>query len=185
MPLYFMRHAQTPGNAKKVWVGRQNEDLSEQGTVELKSVANGLATLMIDYIYVSPMQRALSTARIVAEKQKGLPVVEIRESLQERDFGCFQGQKKTPENRRKLDIEPSVETLMSMRRRLAPVLREVSTIPGNVLIISHSAVYRCIIQTMGYTATSGKRELGNTEWVELLYSPDFVTSMTLSHIRSH
>lgn len=167
MSLYFLRHAQTLGNARHVWVGRQNEDLSEQGRFEAKNVASSLAAITIDYIYASPMQRALVTARIVSEKQEIPPTIEVREGLQERDFGRFQGLRKTPERRAQLDIEPSVETLASMQQRVGSVFQEITPPAGNILLVSHSAVFRCIVQTMGCTAMPAKVELANAEWVEL------------------
>lgn len=170
MALYFMRHAQTPGNAKHVWVGRQNEALTEKGKLQAQNAANDLAAMAIDCIYVSPLQRALTTAHIVARKQNEPPIVEIREGLQERDFGCFQGLEKTPENRIQLDIELSVETIKSMQQRLLPVLQEITALRGNVLIVSHSAVFRCLVQAMGCTASPAKVELENAEWVELFCS---------------
>lgn len=165
-----MRHGQTPSNARHVWVGRQDEHLSEQGRSTLREAADRLAYVTIDYIYSSPMRRALATAHAVAEKQRVPPTLHLRVGLQERDFGRFQGLEKTLQNREQLDSDPSVETLASMQQRLAPVLREMATLQGNVLVVSHSAVYRCIVQTMHYTATPAKAALANAEWVTL-YSP--------------
>lgn len=167
MKLYFMRHAQTPGNARHVWVGRQDEDLSEAGQADLERVANELGDFTLNYIYTSPLKRALRTAEAVAERQKGLPDLRVRAALQERGFGCYEGELKTPENRARFNAEPTVETLESMQKRLGDVLNEIDALLGVMLLVSHSAVYRCLVESMGYTATPAKKQLANAEWVEL------------------
>lgn len=170
MPLYFIRHAQTPGNAANVWVGRKDEGITAAGIVALNNTAKKLSAIEFNYIYTSPLQRASETAAAIAQMQRLVPKPRVRIGLQERDFGVFEGKAKTPEHRNSLDQDASVELHVSMCKRLAPVMEEVATLQGNILLVSHSAVFKCLVEHMGYTTKPEKTSLDNLEYVQLCKS---------------
>ncbi|TBU97740.1 histidine phosphatase family protein [Stutzerimonas kirkiae] len=167
MALYFLRHAQTPGNATNVWVGRNDQPLSEKGRMKLEQKALELSAIDFALVLTSPLQRAHATAKAIALAQRGKVDIVVRHGLQERDFGCLEGQPKSHENRLRLQLEETVEPIESLRKRIEAVVVEAESLPGNILLVSHSAVYNCIVRTMGYRAIPARDALENLDWCEL------------------
>lgn len=172
MPVYFMRHAQTPGNASNVWVGRKDEALTAAGIKELKSSLNDLPVKYFDFIYSSPLTRAMQTAEIVKAELKLTPDIQIVDELKERDFGYFEGCVKTKKNRIKLDESSQAESMQALARRIAPFFKQISFKQGNHLIISHSAVFRCLTEHLGYASSPLRYSLNNSESVILYEQPE-------------
>lgn len=141
MALYFIRHAETLGNVANLWVGRKDE-----GITKCKKTARGIAT-----------------------SQLKPPCVRVSENLQERDFGRFEGEIKTDEHRKLLEQDPSVESLTSIKSRLGEVMVEADSLPGDILLVSHSAVFRCLIENMHYVSIPERRSLDNLEYVRLVH----------------
>ncbi|SEA52361.1 histidine phosphatase family protein [Marinobacterium iners] len=168
MALYFIRHAQTLGNAANVWVGRKDESITAAGIVALNNTAEKLSAIEFNHIYTSPLQRASETAAAIAQTQRLKLEPKVRIGLQERDFGVFEGKAKTSEHRNSLDQDASVELHTSMCERLYPVMKEVAALQGNTLLVSHSAVFKCLVEHMGYVAKPEKISLNNLEYVQLI-----------------
>ncbi len=82
MRIYLIRHAMTPGNLKRRFIGRTDEPLSEEGKELLKSRTYPQA----DIVFASPMQRCIQSAQII------YPEAEIHtvSDLKECDFGLFE-----------------------------------------------------------------------------------------------
>lgn len=167
MSICFIRHAQTKGNAESVWVGRKDEPLISIDCEDLRASSLELASFNFDIIYCSPLLRARQTAEFISKKQTIKPEIIIENSLQERDFGAFEGQPKTPENRDQLEIHPSVETTSSIESRIAPLFEKLFSQDLKVLVVSHSAIYRCLVEKMNYSSSPERSSLKNSEWVLL------------------
>jgi len=89
MFLYCIRHGQSEYNAENRIQGQLDPDLSELGRSQAAAMATAVAELALDAIYASPQQRALNTARALAE-QVDLPITtDLR--LREIHVGKFQG----------------------------------------------------------------------------------------------
>lgn len=84
MTVYFIRHAETPGNLERRYIGRTDEPLSGEGERHARSVS-GLPEL--ERVYISPMKRARRTAEIMFPDAEKIP----RDGLREMDFGDFEG----------------------------------------------------------------------------------------------
>ncbi len=85
MTVYFIRHAETPGNLERRYIGgRTDEPLSDEGRAKAAAVT-GLPA--VDRVYTSPMKRAVETAEIMFPQAEIIPV----EGLRETDFGVFEG----------------------------------------------------------------------------------------------
>lgn len=173
MPIYFIRHAQTQGNAKNIWVGRKNEPIVTLSCDHLKASSMELAGVDFDLIYCSPLLRARQTAEVIKQLQPRQPEIIIEAALQERDFGVFEGQLKTPERRAMLDCDPSVESIFSLQKRIAPVFARLHLQNKKILVVSHSAIYRCLIEHMGFKSTPEMKSLSNCGWVQLQPRCDF------------
>ena len=59
---YFIRHGQTNNNALQLWQGKDSDGvLNEQGTLQVKNLAEKLNALCIERLYSRNLQRALQT----------------------------------------------------------------------------------------------------------------------------
>jgi probable phosphoglycerate mutase len=87
----LIRHGSTEWVGKALAGRLPNVGLDAAGRIQAQEVANRLAARPIAAIYSSPLQRAVETAAPLAERL-GLPVV-VRESLNEFNFGEWQGMK--------------------------------------------------------------------------------------------
>ncbi|MBK1872196.1 histidine phosphatase family protein [Marinobacter sp. 1-3A] len=164
--LYFIRHGETDDNRKNVWMGRKDLPLSQAGIDQAKAAAEQLAKLPIAIIMTSPLLRARQTADLIAQQHPRSPAVRIADWLTERDFGPYEGMKKTSANRIAMNASTSVESMESLTKRLA-ALKNVSNTQEHLLIVSHSGVYRCLVDSLGYQSTSNQCSLKNAEFVSL------------------
>lgn len=85
----LVRHGETQANKDKVFMGRLDYELTENGIRQARSVSLQITP---DYIFSSPLKRALSTAKIISEIHSG-PEIQIEESLSERSGGEIEGLK--------------------------------------------------------------------------------------------
>ena len=64
----FVRHGEADNNVKRLLVGRHIEShLTERGIQQVKDTGQHLKKLKIDRVYVSPVTRAIETAKIICE----------------------------------------------------------------------------------------------------------------------
>ncbi len=71
--IILVRHGQSIGNLKEIYLGHTDWDLSEEGYRQAEECAENIKDLKIDAIYSSPLIRAMHTAEPHA-KRRGLPV---------------------------------------------------------------------------------------------------------------
>lgn len=88
MLIYFVRHGETTYNASGRIQGQSNTSLSPRGERQSLAVAAALSKLNFDAIYSSPLERAMQTARPIAETLK-LPI-QTDPRLMEINAGVFQ-----------------------------------------------------------------------------------------------
>ena len=89
--LHFIRHGETEWNAEQRIQGQTDIPLSAKGREQARVLADRLAGASIGAIWSSDLQRALDTARPLAERL-GLEV-RVTEALRERDFGDDEGKR--------------------------------------------------------------------------------------------
>ena len=88
MQVILVRHGKTAGNQKRLYVGRTDEPLCEEGIAQLRqNRQQGLYNFPVDRLICSPMQRCLQTAALICPGQQ--PICDER--LRETDFGIFEG----------------------------------------------------------------------------------------------
>ena len=83
MELLLIRHAPTPGNLEKRYIGRTDEPIMQPLPVPIPSYPQ------VERVYISPMLRCRQTAQLLFGGCKPL----ILEDLRECDFGAFEGKK--------------------------------------------------------------------------------------------
>ena len=126
MRVVFIRHLCTPGNEKRQYIGRTDEDLSERVAEEFRQrqeKSTGGLYPSAQYIITSPLKRCIQTAGLI---YPGMEIV-TEPMLRECDFGeyeqkTYEDLKNEPEYIRWLESGgmtafPSGEDQTSFRRR--------------------------------------------------------------------
>lgn len=88
--LFLIRHGETVHNVSGITQGWSDSALSERGNAQVRALAARVAQLKPDAIYCSTLERAMSTARPIAETT-GLEIIAL-EDLREMNYGRWEGQ---------------------------------------------------------------------------------------------
>ncbi|WP_341582315.1 histidine phosphatase family protein [Marinobacter metalliresistant] len=176
--IYFLRHGETDYNRHSLWMGRLDQPLNAAGVAQAQQTAERLAQMSLGQIITSPLSRAQDTATIIANRHPDNPPVKVADWLIERDYGRFEGLKKTPANRAAIENDLTTETMAELFTRLAPI-RHIDETKSDTLIISHSGIYRCLVSSYGYTPDPDKSTLSNAEFVTI--TPPQLTQNQQNH----
>lgn len=148
MKLYVARHGQTVWNAQNKVCGVTDVELTEKGIEQAEKLAD-IVPDNIDVIITSPLNRAIETGKIVAEKNN-IPM-HIEELLIEQNYGIYEGiDRKDPQflnNKRNFAYRyPDGESMMQVAYRIYGFIDKIKKeYQGkNVLLISHGGVCRII-----------------------------------------
>ena len=149
MKLIVARHGQTEWNLQNRVLGRTDIPLNEKGKAQAVELAENLAAIHIDHIYVSPLARAAETGKIVAEICGA--DLSVRDALIEHDFGAFEGVDRSDENYKRAKRNfakryPGGESYFDVAARVYPFLKELKNRDpeDTVLIVTHAAACRVI-----------------------------------------
>jgi 2,3-bisphosphoglycerate-dependent phosphoglycerate mutase len=179
--VYLIRHGETMWNRQKRIQGHRNIPLSQEGVRQAEKLAAAMKDTSLDAIYSSDLDRAVQTARFIAEG-KGLSVTQIPE-LRERHFGQWEGctldeiQEQYPLQWREVwqkggayDIEPFEHT---RNRMLNQVQQLVERHPGGTIaVVSHGGSINAVLDVLTEGEYGpGKHRLGNTSVTRLAYHP--------------
>lgn len=151
MKLFFTRHGQTNSNVEEWVCGMTNAMLTEQGRQQAEELAKVLQEQQhdnkIEYIYVSPLQRARDTAAPI-EKALGLKAI-VDDRLHEVNFGLFEGRHYLESDvvacrKEYFTRYPEGESEFQVAQRIYNIIDEVKEERKghNVLFVSHGAVSR-------------------------------------------
>ena len=150
IPFWYLRHGQTDWNAKDLSQGNVDIPLNSVGIQQARDAAGKLKNRGIATIFVSPLSRAVDTARIVGDAL-GL-AYSIIPSLREVSFGVQEGkemgdwfhdwvaEKFTPEG---------AESFIELRARTRVAMNEALQGQAPVLVVGHGAVFRALRAEMG------------------------------------
>ena len=165
--LILIRHGQSEWNARNLFTGWVDVDLSEKGRAEARGAAERLAATgtRVDRAFTSTLRRAIETGAIVLEGlgQADLPQEQAWQ-LNERFYGALTGRDKAQTAaefgadqvrvwRRSYDVRPpGGESLHDTGRRalpyfsdqIIPATRQVDT----VLVAAHGNSLRAIIKDL-------------------------------------
>lgn len=130
--LYIVRHAETTGNIEKRLTGRKDYELTENGLLSAKKLAERLSNIKFDRMYSSTSDRTMKTIKPLAD-MNNLNITQI-EDLCEMYFGDYDGLRWDEVNR----IDPSI-------KRRQNEINEISGIPNQESMKDASKrVYNCI-----------------------------------------
>lgn len=144
MGLYIVRHGQTNLNAEHRAQGRKNgEPLNEVGVQQAKELKKKFdeEKLIFDYIYSSPQERAIQTAKI----STGRDDIIVDERLNVYDLGSADGMLmsdiKITGTVPDMSIYTGVENLEDYKKRIYSFINELIDKYGdsdvNILIVGH------------------------------------------------
>jgi broad specificity phosphatase PhoE len=154
--LLVVRHGQTDFNTERRYQGAIDVALNATGVRQAEALVQRLPMDEIDVIVSSPLERALQTARIIAQT---LPRdVQVMEHFRERSVGVYEGL--TPEEvkakypglweqrltRQMNQTPPGGETIMEVGCRVLEGLAQLKQQHSNktVLLVAHAFVARVI-----------------------------------------
>ena len=87
--LYLVRHGETIDNVRQIMQGQTQGQLTENGILQARQVAEDLKTVPFDAVVASDLKRSIDTAVIIAAPHQ-LEVL-TTPLLRERDWGGFTG----------------------------------------------------------------------------------------------
>jgi broad specificity phosphatase PhoE len=148
--ILLARHGETDWNVEGRVQGHTDRPLNDTGVAQARALADELAHEQVDAVYSSDLDRALDTARAVAEP-RGIPVVPVPE-LREKDFGTWEGllDEEILERFPQAHNGPwgDAETPDELEERVLAALREIAERhPGErVLVVSHGGPLRAVLR---------------------------------------
>jgi broad specificity phosphatase PhoE len=150
--LYLVRHGQTALNAEGRLRGLSNPPLDETGVAEARHLARVFAGIGPSVVVSSPLERAVHTARLIAEAAGAAHRVDER--FNDRDYGPQTGEVKAEVIARwgTVDDAPGVEPTANVLARARPALDVLlDTAEGPVIVVTHDAVIRPLIASIDPT----------------------------------
>lgn len=146
MNLYIMRHGETVWNKQKRTQGRTNNRLSSDGIKACEKIAEDLKNIKFDYIFCSPLCRAIQTANII-NKYHNLKIIKD-ERITDIDQGYFTGKfydKLTDEEiiaKKNKDEKFKMESSQNFHLRIKNFYNFIKNnyYDKTVLIVTHSGV---------------------------------------------
>ena len=155
--IYLVRHGITPANKENRFAGRTDEHLHAEGIEQIRHVGEKLRNENISAIYCGPAKRTVQSSEILASLLN-VPFTHLFE-LNEINIPHWDGLTKD-EIRQKFNSQyptwlgspqsfnlPGCETLEQVQKRaVAGVTRLLAEHkPGNLLLVSHLIVLRCLV----------------------------------------
>lgn len=159
--IIFLRHGQAKNNTERILAGRTSGiPLTEVGIKQAKSIARYLKPLKIDTIYTSPIERALTTADIIAKnnsieykidnrlieidmgKFTGMPYNEIFATHGNVFLKFYEGETEIAHN--------GVETFTEVKKRVLDMVDYVikQHTNENVLLVTHMDPIKAVLSTI-------------------------------------
>ncbi len=150
--LYLMRHGQSEANAHHIVAGSHDSPLSDIGTRQAAYAGQTAKQFFqFDLIVSSPQDRALQTARIVAEQIGYDPAkILVIEDLRERNLGETEGKDyaQAPQhngNYEDAENVPGVEPIADLYDRMQGVINLLAKRPEqSILIVAHNGCGRML-----------------------------------------
>jgi len=152
--LLLVRHGQSEWNADGRWQGQENPPLTELGREQARKAAAAVGA--VDAIYASPLDRATTTAMIIAE-QIGVGPVILSDGLMERHAGEWQGltreqiEEQYPGYLAAGTRPPHWEDDDEVEARVLAALDEIAAVhpDGHVLAVAHAGVIFAVERVIG------------------------------------
>lgn len=167
---FFIRHGVTEWNEKQLCQGQLDIELNEAGRQEAKKLGEFIKFLSFSKIYVSPLKRALETAKIL---QETLPEcqLELIDELKERSWGELEGIasaemyriEELEEKNASFFPQRGVEERGAFKSRILQGMNKVLSYENEPLIVSHGRVFLSLCDLLNVPLI---RQIPNTSLIE-------------------
>ena len=152
--LLLVRHGQSEWNADGRWQGQENPPLTDLGRAQARRAARAVGA--VDAIYTSPLDRAATTADIIAE-ELGIGPVTPAPGLRERHAGEWQGLTRSeieedfPGHLGTGRRPPGWEDDRAVESRVVAALDRIATEHhyGHVLAVAHAGIIFALERLLG------------------------------------
>jgi broad specificity phosphatase PhoE len=155
--IYLVRHGITKSNKLKIYAGWNEEELDEEGVLQVEKLGKKIKSWSIPQIYTSPIKRAIQTAHIINKYIRAEFIIEP--DLIEMKLGAWEGMSEeqvalTYPREYKIWITKPAELKLNGRESLESVqersVRTVNKILSSdlnkkFLIVTHVAIIRSLI----------------------------------------
>lgn len=159
--LYLVRHGETIDNVRQIMQGQTQGELTENGILQARQVAEELKDVDFEAVVASDLKRSIDTAKIVAAPHQ-LEVL-TTPLLRERDWGGFTG-RYIPDLKGEVwpdDIE-TLENLLSRAGEFIAYIRD--TFPGKkVVAVGHGIINKAIQAVYYQKSMSEIQRMSNAE----------------------
>ncbi len=161
--LYLVRHGETDYNRHNIVQGRGvDAPLNEQGRRQAKALARRFASMPLEAIYTSPLQRAVATAEAVRLYHPEVPLYRMAD-LAEMDWGHLEGKPYAPPYDAQIRAiyerwragaydypVPGGESILDVQRRALRALETILTQHEGetVLVITHGRFLRVLLASV-------------------------------------
>lgn len=148
MKIHFIRHGETNWNKQGLMQGHTDVSLNENGIAQANAISELINNLDFSIAYVSPLKRAVETAKIVLKSKAELIVLE--EHLKERNYGEFEG--KPFEDYRHLNSEnpdftpKGGESKEEFGKRIMKFFNSINNKHNGVVIVAHGGVFNALLR---------------------------------------
>ena len=147
--LILVRHGETLHNVNRITQGWSDSELSERGREQVLRLAERIQTMQPTGLFSSPLGRAMSTARAIADAT-GLEIVPL-DDLREMNYGRWEGRAFTDIRVEDEDIYrrwiadedcpcPEGESHSDVRRRVLRALESVNS--ERAVVVAHGTAIR-------------------------------------------
>lgn len=149
--IYIIRHGKTELNRSNVLQGRSDYPLNDEGIRQAEVAAQILKDITYDYVFSSPLIRAVRTAEIVVPQAS----IKIDERLIEMDYGPYEGmdlQNPPPEIRMFFSdfihnkAPEGMEQLSAVVDRAGKFIEDIRKLSGNILISTHAIAMKGLLE---------------------------------------
>ena len=159
--IWFVRHAQSEYNKKKLFTGWHDPELTDHGKYKAHDLKEELYGVQFDLVYSSPLKRAHETAKILIDNQN----IILDDRLKERCYGDWSAKNKEEvklsegedsyyaARRGWVTSPPNGESLKDVSIRVKSFIDELPD-SGNILIVSHGNTIRAISVLFGINTES-------------------------------
>ena len=170
MRLIITRHGQTNSNFKKI-IQNFDSELSEDGILQAKKLAQRFRIEKIDYIFSSDLIRAVDTANEIMKYHPNLILnKDIR--IRERSFGSLEGTSSSGIDWNNPPKE--FEQNDSLRNRVSEFLSDISNRYYNktVLVVCHTGIKNTFIKILENLNSEYNEKIKNTSVSEFILDVD-------------
>jgi len=149
LPFVFIRHGETDANRAGIIAGSTEPPLNETGREQARAIAPLMAQAKWQAVYVSPQDRARTTASLVMPDYNA----KVLDGLRERHWGDLEG-RPIAELCPRFDTPPNGEGFDAMCQRVSFAMQQALAAVSDDLtvIVAHSGVARCVLYMTGFEA---------------------------------